>query len=310
MAGDASAPPAHPSLASRVLGALCAGVYSTGLLWVGVRVRRLLGGGRPRVLCYHRVSRDGLPGILRTERFARHLAHLKANYRFAAPSTIARLLREGLPLPRDSVVVTFDDGYRELIDEALPLLRGAGVTAGFFVLTAHLPGRGALFLDRIRGTPMEAERKALASLAAGERERRLAGLPAAGSPELMDAADLRKLVTEGQEVGSHGRTHGLLTALPPEEAEAEIRESRSELERHAALDARLFAYPWGAHGAAHLRASRAAGYDGAFAGEWTGVEAGSDPFAIPRVNVPGDASVARLACEAAGFVELLRRLVP
>jgi peptidoglycan/xylan/chitin deacetylase (PgdA/CDA1 family) len=294
---------------SWTLGMLCAAVYFTGLLWLGVRVRRLFGGGRPRVLCYHRVARDGRPGTLHTERFARHLGHLKANYRFVAPSTIAKVLKEGASLPVDSVGVTFDDGYRDLLDEALPLLRREGVTAGFFVLTAHLPGRGALFLDRIRGTAMEAERKALASLASSERERRLADLPAVDAPALMDAEDIRRLVAEGQEVGSHGRTHGLLPALPPGEAEAEIRESRKELLRHASHDAQLFAYPWGAHREEDRRMAREAGYSAAYSGEWVGVRKGGDPFAIPRVNVPGDASVARLACEAAGFVEWLRSLV-
>lgn len=309
MAGDASAPPAGVSLRSRVLEGICVAVYCTGLLWLGLRIRRLLGGGLPRVLVYHRVAADGAPGSLRPERFARHVRHLRANYSFIAPSRIADLLVRGQPLPRDAVAVTFDDGYRDLLDNALPALKREGVTAGFFVLSAHLPGRGTLFLDRIRGTPLEAERKSLASITAADREARMAGLPTHGAPPLMDADDLRRLLAEGQEVGSHGRTHGLLPALPHTEARTEIAASREEIRRHAAIETSLFAYPWGAHGDDGRRNAREAGYVAAFAGEWEGVRDGADPFAIPRINVPGDASVSRVACEAAGLVEGLRRFL-
>jgi peptidoglycan/xylan/chitin deacetylase (PgdA/CDA1 family) len=309
MAGDASAPPARPSLRSRVLEAICGAVYFTGLLWLGLRIRRLLGGGLPRVLVYHRVAGDEAPGSLRPERFARHLRHLRSNYSLVAPSRIAELLIRGQPLPRDAVAVTFDDGYRDLLDGALPALRSEMVTAGFFVLSAHLPGRGALFLDRIRGTPLDAERKVLASTATADREARLAGLPNDGVPPLMDAEDLRRLLAEGQEVGSHGRTHGLLPALPPGEVRIEVAGSRDEIRRHAGIETTLFAYPWGAHGDESRRLVAEAGYAAAFATGGSGVGRAADRLAIPRIHVPGDASVARLACEAAGLVEGLRKLL-
>jgi peptidoglycan/xylan/chitin deacetylase (PgdA/CDA1 family) len=260
------------------------------------------------VLCYHRVSRDGSPGSLSTGRFEAHLRHLAAHYTLGPPSEVVEALAAGRPLPGDFVAVTFDDGYADLLDEALPALARHGTRAGFFVLTAHLPGPGALFLDRIRGTPLEGERRTLASLPSVEREHRIAAASPGVAPRLMDAAGIRRLREAGHEVGSHGRTHGLLTAVPPDEARGEVAESRAELLRHAAVDASLFAYPWGSHGPDTRALVREAGYRAAFTTEGTGIEAKCDPFAIPRIHVPGDASVSRLACEAAGLVGALRRV--
>jgi peptidoglycan/xylan/chitin deacetylase (PgdA/CDA1 family) len=302
VAGPGTAPPVRRPLRSRILDGLCSVVYHSGLLWLGLRVRRFLGGGRPRILCYHRVARDGRPGTLHTDRFARHVAHLKANYEVVPAS---RLAGTGVH-PGSAVAITFDDGYRCLLEEALPVLRSAGVSATFFVLSGHLPGRGALFLDRIRGTPLEAERKALASIAAVERDGRIGAGAGEESMALMDAADLRSLIDLGQEVGSHGRTHGLLPALPVDEVRAEVAGSREEIRKHAGIEATLFAYPWGAQSDGIRETVRSAGYAAAFTTEGGPVQVGVDPLAIPRVHVPGDASVARLACEAAGLVDFLR----
>ena len=178
----ASSPPSstsQKSLRSVALDVLCAVLHYTGLLSLGLKVRRLLGGGKTRVLCYHRVADDEWPDTLKRDRFLAHLVHLRRHYHLIDAGRIVECLSAGRPLPRDSVAITFDDGHRDLLD-ILGDLQSHAAPAAFFVLTGDLPGSGSAFFDLIRGTPLESSRQVLASL---PREARWAesGIDAARS---------------------------------------------------------------------------------------------------------------------------------
>jgi len=298
------------STRSAVFDALCAALYYSGLLWLGLKVRgALLGGGRTRILCYHRVADDDWPDTLMRDRFVAHLTYLRRRYRLVDVGTVVDCLRAGRPLPRDTIALTFDDGHRDLLG-ILPDLQSHGAPAAFFVLTSGLPESGTSFFDRIRGTPFEASRDALAALPEQARIAKLGTTPPAeGAPLLMSAADLRLLREGGFEVGSHTRSHPLLPALPSGAVADEIAGSRQDLETAVGSPVRFFAYPWGKHDGPNREAVRSAGYAAAFATGDRSVDERSDVLAIPRVHIGGNASVARLAAEASGLVELLRRVV-
>ena len=63
--------------------------------------------------------------------------------RYGTPIGIDDLIRAlaGGPLPRNPVMVTFDDGYRSCYETALPILRSVGVRATFFVSTSFISER-------------------------------------------------------------------------------------------------------------------------------------------------------------------------
>jgi peptidoglycan/xylan/chitin deacetylase (PgdA/CDA1 family) len=296
------------SLRSSVLDALCVVLHYSGLLWLGLRVRRLLGGGRTRVLCYHRVAEDEWPNTLKQDRFLDHLAHLRRHYRLIDVGSVVECLSTGRPLPRDAVAITFDDGHRDLL-AILGDLQSHATPAAFFVLTGTLPEGGAAFFDLIRGTWLEASQQSLASLPSEARWAEVASTPpAAGAPRLMSDADLRAVREGGFEIGSHTRSHPLLTALPHGELGVEIAGSREDLRLVLGSAPRFFAYPWGKHDRLSREAVRSAGYAAAFTTEDRAVDDETDLMVIPRVHVPGNASVARLAGEASGLIEFLRRV--
>jgi peptidoglycan/xylan/chitin deacetylase (PgdA/CDA1 family) len=298
----------NKSLRSTVLDLLCAALHYSGLLWLALEVRRLFGGGRPRVLCYHRVAEDEWPDTLTRHRFLGHLAHLRRHYRLIDVGSIVECLSAGRPLPRDAVALTFDDGYHDLMG-ILGDLQSHAAPAAFFVLTGDLSGNGASFFDLIRGTSLEASQQSLASLPGEARRAKMSSTSlAAGAPSLMSVADLRASLEAGVEIGSHTRSHPLLTALPDGEIGAEIAGSREDLRLALGTAPRFFAYPWGKHDVLSREAVRSAGYAAAFTTEDRAVDQESDLLAIPRVHVPGNASVARLAGEASGLIEFLRRV--
>src|SRR5688572_3571598 len=71
--------------------------------------------------------------------------------KYCTPIGIDELIRavEGAPLPKNPVMVTFDDGYRSCHDTTLPILRAVGVRAVFFVSTSFINDRRLYWWERI-----------------------------------------------------------------------------------------------------------------------------------------------------------------
>ena len=118
---------------------------------------------------------------------------------------------------RPLAIVTFDDGYRDNITIAAPILEDLGIGACFFVSTGYI------------GT-----------------ERRFAWNRAVGldSP-VMSWQDVRDLRQRGFEIGSHTVSHRRMSELSQKEYEAELAESQRALEAHVGERVRVFAYPFG-----------------------------------------------------------------
>jgi peptidoglycan/xylan/chitin deacetylase (PgdA/CDA1 family) len=200
------------------------------------------------VLTYHAIREGPPPLCTAPARLARQLERLlEAGF---APTPLASLARgcEGAtPGPR--FAVSFDDGYRDFLDAALPVLEGLGVSSTLFVV-------------------------------AGEERCDLAG--GAGGP-LVRLDELADLAGRGVCVGSHGLGHVRLTDLDDDTLEAELRGSRRALERWSGTAVELFAYPFGAFDE-RVRAAAARHYAAAFTTQLAPVPARPDLHGVPRVD--------------------------
>lgn len=309
-----------------------------------------LGRGVP-ILAYHGVrADDAVPGALDNRRrlhvpralFARHLEWLAARFRPLPLSEVAAALRAGRGLPSRAAVVTFDDGYRDVLTQALPLLRARGVPAAVFVLTGD--DARPLWQDRLEAAleasarpslrwdghdlplsaPAERERscgrlmRALDGQPAGAREASLAALiEALGGPGDLERDDRRRLTWDelralraaGLEVGSHADAHEPLTARDPVDVGAALRASRARLERELGPSPGgwALAYPYGARDARVAAAARAAGFTCALAGVPRRVRAGDDPFHLGRFLVGADDDGPRLRASLSGLRGLWQR---
>jgi peptidoglycan/xylan/chitin deacetylase (PgdA/CDA1 family) len=170
------------------------------------------------VLTYHKLgprpSRVRLKGLyLSAELFRRQMEELhETGFRFV-PLDEARGGEMG---PGSRVVVTFDDGFRNVRQHALETLTAFGVRAIQFLLPDLL------------GRSNEWE----------QREGEVA-------EPLMDAAEVRDWLAAGQEIGSHTRTHPWLTRIPLAQAREEISASRKKLEDRFQVTVRHFCYQYG-----------------------------------------------------------------
>jgi peptidoglycan/xylan/chitin deacetylase (PgdA/CDA1 family) len=237
------------------------------------------------VLTYHRISdpaRSQLlyPGLISAgpSEFEEQMRFLAARHRPLSLEELLAARRGEARLPLRSVLVTFDDGYRDFAEEAWPVLRRQGIPVVLFIPTAYPgdPGR-AFWWDKLFGaltaarptqsveTPVGTLRLVSGAdrLSAFRRLRSLVrSLPhdeamgvvdqlcdALGSrpaqSSVLSWPELRELRSEGVVLAPHSRTHPLLDRIPVEAAREEILGSLEDLEREAGPLSRVFAYPAG-----------------------------------------------------------------
>jgi peptidoglycan/xylan/chitin deacetylase (PgdA/CDA1 family) len=186
-----------------------------------------------RIVHYHYVFDD------ERERFERHVRFLAREFRPVSLSEAVERLRTGRT-DGDELVVTFDDGFRNQLENAAPLLAELGISACFYLVT-----------DLLSASREEAERFC--------RERLHLPVPV----EPLDWESAANLLDLGHEIGSHTRSHRVLTALPPAELDAELRGSRAELSQQLG-PVRHLSVPYGERSRFTERvadAAQAAGYE-------------------------------------------------
>lgn len=257
--------------------------------------RRVRSGGV--ILCYHNVVRDDAPndplGLhLPLARFERQLQWLAGNYDLVSLGDFAARRSRGDSL-RGAAALTFDDGYAGVFQHAWPLLRDRRAPATVFVV-AHAPAAAEPFWWDHPDLPPDApdgERRRWLTSLRGDRRAILESVGARNGarrvpPDRFPAswAAIAAAAGEGLSLGVHSATHRALPTLDGSELRVEIVESRDLLQQHSGVRAEFFAYPYGLWNERAREMVRSAGYRAAFSLDHSG--GGSDPWTLPRVNIP------------------------
>jgi peptidoglycan/xylan/chitin deacetylase (PgdA/CDA1 family) len=206
------------------------------------------------ILTFHAIEEGTSPLAFSPRRFRELLRAIEQHsYQTLPLRDLLTGLARNAPLPACTLVLTFDDGYRSVYDEAFPILRDRRMTATVFLNTGRSPGEG------------EGRRAAY--------EGR----------ELLNWEEIREMSAAGIEFGAHTRTHPNLTRLSDAELDLEIRGNLEEIQRATGVAVRSFAYPFGRW---DERARRETGryFDGACSDRLALVARNSDRFALPRVD--------------------------
>lgn len=218
-----------------------------------------------RILLYHSIGEGNEQAAGRSriplDLFASHLEMLvQKKYGVIDLDTVVEGLQTGKVLwPENSVVITFDDGYRTVYRHALPILAQFGLTATVYVVAGH-------FLD---GVSPDSE------------------LLTDEAP--MSLEELRELVSNGWTVGSHTLTHKRLSHCSPETVMEEVVESRKLLTNLLGRPVHHFSYPHGDWTPDISLQIQRAGYKSA-ATSVEGLNAiGSNPWELRRIEItPSD----------------------
>jgi peptidoglycan/xylan/chitin deacetylase (PgdA/CDA1 family) len=227
------------------------------------------------ILLYHSVSREPSalirPFTVTPEVFGSHMDCVIEQGRVSLTvSELAAALEGTIPLPERPVVVTFDDGFADFQEVALPALRARGLGVTLYVTTGFLRGsRGAAHSP-------------------GFEDRMLAW------------SQLPELATEGVELGGHSHTHPHLDTLSPAQARVEIMRCKTLLEERLGTPVRSFAYPNGYSSRTVRRLVREAGYRSACSVKDQLSSPDDDVFSLARLMVRADTSLAELRTWLAG----------
>lgn len=282
----------------------------------------------PRIFVYHRFSRFGSASTVSATAFAWQLDQFlkrKCSVLSLARYIEARQQNRGL---ENVVILTIDDGYRDFYEIAYPELKRRGMAATFFVTTDFIEGKIWLWPDRVRYIlenanfdqeyfslgdtviPLEldnsegidnswdkivqycikisdAERKDLLARLEKQCQVQLPEIP----PEKFAPAtwqQLREMAENSIEIGSHTRSHPILSKIDPELLVAEIATPKQLLEERLQKPVETFCYPNSRPGDINedvVTAVKKAGYSGAVFGTDPTVQ---DLYLLPRMAVSDD----------------------
>jgi peptidoglycan/xylan/chitin deacetylase (PgdA/CDA1 family) len=219
----------------------------------------------PLVLMYHGigdVAEDPNKLCVSPGRFAEQMAWMdRHGLRGVSVGTLVEEMSRGRH--RGLIGITFDDGYTNVLESALPELQRRRFGASVFVISGRLGGTNEW--DEGPAWP------------------------------LLDADGVRQLAAAGIEIGSHSATHVRLAGLTPDQLAAEVAGSKADLSALLQTEVRGFAYPYGSMDAAARRAVRDSGYAYACAVETPRSELGL--MALPRIYVGQQDSAARMTAK-------------
>jgi len=297
------------------------------LLGIHRRRARRLDGTCAVILMYHRVlpraaarARFVEPGMYVTpETFRKHLRWLRDDFRVLPLAEIVSRLASGQPLPPRAVALTFDDGWRDNFEFALPALEEAGAPATVFLVADRVGSAGAFWPDEVAArmgaaspgersgiladlgldagrSPTEALLDLLKDQPEDRRERALERIrehtpsPPDFGRELLDWHEIDTMATRGIAFESHGCTHAILTGLDDERIFDELARARAILRDHGHGRHALLAYPSGAHDDGTRALARRAGYRAAVTTQPGLADPAADFLALPRIGMHDDVS--------------------
>ncbi|HXA53406.1 MAG TPA: polysaccharide deacetylase family protein [Solirubrobacteraceae bacterium] len=222
-------------------------------LWLGQV--RAIARRRSVILGYHGVARasrrhDLSMLLVSPTRFRAQIELLlDAGFRFTTVAQLAELANGHEP-PPGYAAISFDDGMRNNLTVAQPILRSYGIAATVYVtigfISATSPWVGAR-----------------------------------GDNRMLSEPELRELAGAGWELGAHTLTHPDLSRLDYRSCRREIEASREALEQIGGVPVRTFAYPFGHRGPAAVAAARDSGLIAAVAtgrGSW-------NPYELQRAMI-------------------------
>jgi peptidoglycan/xylan/chitin deacetylase (PgdA/CDA1 family) len=219
-----------------------------------------------RVFTFHRVSslcRDGM--TVAPEVFKRQLRYIARTHRVVSLGTCLEMARTSARLARPVAAITFDDGYRSVYTNALPIMRHEGFSGACFVST-ELVGTSHRFAHD-------------------------ASLPVVDLLEIMNWRELEALRAEGWDICGHTATHARLSECDDETLNEELVRPLGVLQERLGIERPALAYPFGGReditiGAVNV--ARCAGYSACLSDFGGENHPPFDAFGTKRIELGGD----------------------
>lgn len=245
-----------------------AGARQAAIQFNGLRRNPAGSNGWVRFPYYHHVFDDERAG------FEQHLRYFKSIADVISLDDALELMAGDTPINGRYICITFDDGFKNWTENALPILKGADAVAAFFVATDYI------------GTDVDADReKLLKFYDSGDKLM-----------EFMTWNDCRTLQDAGMIVGSHSVHHVHLSDIDDDAARMELVSSKKMIEDELEKSCDHFCCPFGVPGVdfnptRHTMMAKDVGYKSFLTTRRGANTLGADPYAIRRDHMLANASL-------------------
>ena len=240
------------------------------------------------ILCYHGVTErrkrhpNDPSGLhVRADRFEAQLNYLRRHYQVISLAKFLEARRSNAPLPHKSVVLTFDDGYRNFLTGALPRLAEREMPVSVFLIT-----------DRI----------------SDKSQSSVNGWSELDDETFLSWAEVGALSQHGVEFGSHTCSHRKLSQIAASDAEKELRLSHRKIGMHLSQPAVPLAFPYGAYSDAVVAMTRELPYTCALTTDAGTNGPSTDLFLLRRNLIGDDDDEALFAARVSGLTTLFQRI--
>ena len=257
-------------------------LYYSGI----IRIYSKIFPAKTKILAYHSINTqsNSIQSMAQdVKNFEHQMRYLKDNFRVISLTDLCRLLKNGKGLPKNSVVITFDDGYRDNYLNAYPILKKYKIPTTLFLTTHPVETQEPLFFDALcygifttlqkivdlqdLGLSKYLLDKKILQLKAikeindfskqmtfQEKSRFLHIISDRLKVDFEELKAMRlylswdevmEMSRDGIEIGAHTKTHPQLASMPDEELRSEILDSRDIIEKRISKKVFSFAYPFG-----------------------------------------------------------------
>lgn len=215
------------------------------------------------IFMYHRVNdsnRNIFPG-LEIGIFEKQIKALKRYFRFVTLSEFVGLIKNS---DKPLAVITFDDGYKNTLANAFPILKKNNLPATAFLTTGVIDNDDIIWTDKLSllkktdASHLEKLKTELKNMPNSDKENRIKQLESCSDIDYESIPEAEKMLSwdevaamakeEKIEFGAHTINHPILTKISKEEAEKEIIDSKHKIEEKTGQKITAFCYPNGQEG--------------------------------------------------------------
>lgn len=252
----------------------------------GYQLVKLLMQKQPRILMYHRFGQDNADGRIGQKLFEQQVMELKkGGFNIVPLSIAASAIRGEIPMQKNMIVLTIDDGYADFYRYAYPILKKHGLPATFYVTTGFVDRKLWLWPDRLTYILEQSQCYEYIFAAAGVKKhydlknegpygplwqkivRHCLALPDEDKNNFLDEfasalavevpavpiddytavtwEELKEMAANGIEIGAHTITHPAVSKINPENLTYEIDDCKKRLEEQLGIEVSNFCYPNG-----------------------------------------------------------------
>ena len=214
------------------------------------------------ILMYHSINSNGSFHNVELKEFIRQMEYLRKNYAIVSLDDIVFFIKNGKDTSRESVAITFDDGYQDFYLNILYYIHKNRLPVTIFVTTGYV-GKEWPF--------------------------------SSNQSKMLIWEEIKELSANNVEIGAHTVTHPNLQQIEMREAEKEILKSKEEIEKHIEKRVKFFSYPFGRYNNEIIDIVKSSGFEAALGGGGT-IRKEANLFALNRIQV--DSSVSFLLFKA------------